>query len=153
MLRRALVVLGFGFMTVFMASCGSSNELQSITLSPVSPNLEGIGGSKALVVTAHYSNTKTEDVTVRSTYAITSAPGGRAPMGAVTVSASGILQVVESACTWTATLGPDGKTYVYSTTAYTVVATYSGFTSTAFVAAASAGNCFDGQEFPAPPVV
>ena len=73
-------------------------------------------------------------------------------MSALTVNPSGILQAVDAACTWTAVLGGDGKTYAYSTTAYKVTATYSGFTTDAFVSIASAAACYDGQAFPAPPV-
>jgi len=152
MARRVSIVLCIGVLALFLASCGQTYELQSITLSPVSPNLEGIGASQQLTVTAHYSNTKTQDVSVKSTYAISSSPGGPAPASALAVNPSGIVQAVNAACTWTATLGGDGKTYAYSTTAYEVTAMYSGLTTKAFVSVASASGCYDGQAFPAPPI-
>jgi hypothetical protein len=152
MARRVSIVLFIGVLALFLASCGQTYELQSITLSPVSPNLEGIGASQQLTVIAHYSNTKTQEVSVKSTYVISSAPGGLAPMSALAVNTSGIVQAVGAACTWTDAVGGDGKTYVYATSAYEVTAMYSGLTTKVFVSVASAAGCYDGQAFPAPPL-
>jgi hypothetical protein len=156
MVRRAMLVLCFALLTVFMASCGQTYELQSISVvampagaitssSPIA-DLEGIGSSANLVVTAHYSNTKTEDVTVKANYG-TSAPSPTgvkldAPLGAVTVNQSGHASVVDPACTWTATA--NGTGYTYTPYYYTVTVTYSGYTTYAYLAVASETGCYDG---------
>jgi hypothetical protein len=163
MVRRALVVLCVGFMCIFVASCGQTFELQSLTVSPTSPNLEGIGATQALTVTAHFSNSKTQDVTRISSYQLgASADGsavtgtGLAPLTAVNLSTSGILQAVGASCTWHAspTDSPANTKFDYTTNPYPVTITYSnnGVTATAhsFVSVASAGACYDGQAFLAP---
>jgi len=154
MVRRTLVVLCFAFMTVFMASCGQTYELQSITVSPTSATLEGLNAPQALTVTAHYSNTKTQDVTAASTYtvvptAVTILP----PKGAVSVNTSGIVQSSPTivACTFETVLNPDGTTYSYPVTAvYLVTVAYSGQTATANIYVDSAFGCHDPGN-PAPP--
>jgi hypothetical protein len=150
MVRRVLIVLCIGIMITFMANCGQTYTLQSITVTPASPNIEGIGSSQALVVTANYSNSKTEDVTTKSTYQLGPSTHADAPLTAMNVNASGIVKAINAACTWTATLNPDGATYGYTTNPYLVTATYSGFTTQAFVSVDSAGGCYDGLGFPAP---
>ncbi len=162
MVQRVITVLCVGVMSVFMASCGQSYSLQSITVAPSSPNIEGIGNTQALTVTAHFSNTKTEDVTGKSTFEIGGSSNPRAPLDAVTVSKAGILQAVISpttgvaACTWHAT--PTGTssstssntTFEYSTDPYPVTITYSGFTATAYLSVAAASSCYDGITYKAP---
>jgi hypothetical protein len=150
MVRRALIVLCVGFMCIFAASCGQSYDLQSITVAPSSPNVEGIGGTQALVVTAQYSNTKTAVVTVSTTY-----DRSNLPPATVTLSQSGILEAVGAACTWHAMPTNAGDTqFDYSTDPYPVTASYSenGITKTfqVFVSVASAAGCYDGQAFLAP---
>jgi hypothetical protein len=151
MVRRALIVLFFGLMTTFMASCGQTYKLQSITVAPASPNIEGIGSSQQLTVTAHYSNTKTQDVTNQSTYQIGASSDINAPMNAVMANNSGIVKVVDGACTWVAepTDPPTDSKFLYGTSPYTVTITYSGFTTTAFVSVNSLAGCFDPSN-PAP---
>jgi hypothetical protein len=167
MVRRALTVLCIGFMCFFAASCGQTYELQAITVSPTSPNLEGIGSTQQLTVTAHYSNTKSLDVTSRATYQLgASADGsiltgsGLAPLDAVTVSKTGFLQAVISpsqgtgSCTWHATPTGTGTTFDYTTNPYPLTITYTenGVTATtyAYVSVASSGGCYDGQAYKAP---
>jgi hypothetical protein len=156
MVRRALILLCFGFMTVFMASCGQTYELQSITVTPAQPNIEGINTSQALTVMAHYSNTKSEDVTVKSTYQIgqaTALSDPDTPLGAVSVSKSGIVETSATvpACTWDYALNSDGKTYSYwITSPYVVTITYAGFTTTSSVSVDSLAGCYDGIGYKAP---
>lgn len=157
MVRRAMLVLCFALLTVFMASCGQTYELQSISVVAIPAgattstsaiaDLEGIGSTANLVVTAHYSNTKTEVVTVKANWNGTSAPSPTgvkldAPVGAVTVNQSGLASVVDPACTWVATAS--GTSYTYTPYYYTVTVTYSGYTTYAYIAVDSETGCYDG---------
>jgi hypothetical protein len=149
MARRALIGLCVVFMCIFAASCGQTFDLQSITVSPSSPNVEGIGGQVALTVTAHYSNTKTANVTVHTKFDTSTLPP------AVTLNASGILEAVGPACTWHATPTNAGdSSFDYSTDPFIANASYTenGVTKTTpiFVSVDSVADCFDGQAFPAP---
>jgi hypothetical protein len=164
MVRRVFTVLCVGFMCVFVASCGQSYKLQSITVSPTSPNIEGIGALQQLTVTSHYSNTKSQGVTVHSSFelgASSDSASGLAPLDAVTLSKSGVLQAVVSptlgtgACTWHATpTNASDTTFSYTTNPYPVTITYTengvSATAYAFVSVASEGGCYDGQAFLAP---
>lgn len=157
MVQRVLTVLCIGFMCIFVAGCGQSYELQSISVSPTSPNLEGIGSTQQLAVTAHYSNTKSNDVTIRSNYELGASLNPLAPLDAVTLSTSGLLQDIVSpttglgSCTWTAT----GIPPVYTTDPYPVTITYTehGVTATtySYVSVDSGvALCYDGQLYPEP---
>jgi hypothetical protein len=152
MVRRVLLVLCFGFMIIFMASCGQTYELQSITIAPTQPNIEGLSTQQALTVTAHYSNTKTADVTVKATYQLAGSSDKNAPLAGLTVNNSGILETTSTpACTWAWALNSDGTTYTYAITSpYVVTATYSGHTATASVSVASLSPCYDGIGYKAP---
>jgi hypothetical protein len=146
MVRRALVLLCMASMAVFVASCGTSNKLLSITVSPSQPNIQGISSPQALKVTANYSNTKTQDVTVRASYQLAgSLDTLNAPLDGLTINKSGILETTTvPACTWVHTLNPDGTTFTYAITSpYIATATFSGFTATAAVSVASAATCFN----------
>jgi len=135
-----------------VSGCGG-NELQSLTLTisstSSSTNLAGIGDSLQLQVLAHYSNTSILDETTHSTYTIAPpnpAPVGSAtfvaPAGAVTVNASGIVQDVQGACTWTnAPIIPPATTAIAGTNPYIVSVTYGGMTATQFVSVSSIVNC------------
>jgi hypothetical protein len=151
MVRRALIVLCVGLMTIFLANCGQTYELESITISPdTGYNLEGLGKSGQLTVTAHYSNTKTEDVTSKSTYEVLGSLDPRAPLGAVTVNNSGLVQNSANLpiCTWYAT--PAGSGFGYTTQPYTVTVTYSGHMAQAPISVDSVGGCYDGITYLAP---
>lgn len=150
MLRRTLVVLCFGFMTLLMTSCGQTYELQSITISPSQPNVEGISNNLPLTVTAHYSNTKTQDVTAAAKYVLVASG---APQAGLIVNTSGILETTNvPACTWVSTLNSDKKSYSYAiVNPYVLTATYSGLSVPASVSVASAADCWDGIGFVRPP--
>ena len=120
MVRRALIVLCFGLMTVFMASCGQTYKLLSITVTPGALDssgnsaiyLDGDAAFQQLTVTATYSNTKTSDVTLKSTYQIDASdywagfqPAARlrillAPLSSVVANSTGIDQCDWTSCTW-----------------------------------------------------
>jgi hypothetical protein len=127
MLRRVLTVLGAGFMAMLLANCGQTYKLQSITITPaVGYNLVSPGQTGAFVVTANYSNTKTNIVTVNSSYQIgaSQAPGDAAPLNAVSVNNSGVVSASSSipSCTWVATTS--GTTTTYATYPYPVSVQY-----------------------------
>jgi hypothetical protein len=168
MVRRALVVLCLGFVTILMASCGQTYQLQSITVAATSAgssttsassaaNIEGIGNTAAFAVTAHYSNSKTEDVTVSSKYQVDASTDPRAPLGDLTVSESGIAKAVNpnGTCTWYAIPTSSADTaFAYGTQPYPVSITYTenGVTATtmAYISVASATDCYDGLTYLAP---
>lgn len=162
MVRRALVVLCFAFTTVFMASCGQTYHLVSISATPSTGyNLEVPGQTGAITVTATYSNTKTNVVTVSSKYQIAASSNPSAPLSvngvpALTVNQSGVVQASGSAgvCTWTAAIPTGSTTYAYTSAPYTVNVTYtdSGVTvsSSVPISVATAANCYDGQAYPHP---
>ncbi len=154
--RRALVVLCLSLMTLLLASCGQTYELQSITVSgpqggtDSSFNIEGFGNSQPVVVTANYTNGKTDDVTIHSNYSMGASADPNAPLTAVEVNQSGVLKVIDGACTWSYTFPNGSTTANYTTQPYPVTITYSGHTTTAFLSVASEGGCYDGIGFPAP---
>jgi len=98
--------LGLGVVAMFlMASCGQSYEVKGITVTPAYVSLAQ-GGSQQFTVTATFSNSQTEDVTLRSSYSLgasaaDAANKGVAPLTALTYNNSGYLQVVGGACTFT----------------------------------------------------
>jgi hypothetical protein len=159
MVRRAFVVLCFAFMTVFMASCGQTYHLVSITATPSTGyNLEVPGQTGALIVTATYSNTKTSVVTVSSKYEISASSNPAAPLSvngvpALAVNQSGVVQASATAgvCTWTSSIPTGATTYAYVTSPYIVNISYtdSGVTVTTSVpiSVATAANCYDGQAY------
>jgi hypothetical protein len=154
MARRVLVALCFGFMTLILASCGQTYELQSITISPSQPKIDGISTPLAVTVTANYSNGKSEDATTKAAYQISSSDPTNVPLAGLSVNKSGILSTTTvPVCTWSWTLNSDGSTYTYALVSpYTLTATYSGFTATAVVGVASAVPCYDGSSGNTAPV-
>jgi len=156
MLQRALVLLCACSLALFMAGCGQTYSLQSITVSPTSANLYGDGAQQAFVVTANYSNTKSSVVTTHATYQL-SLPSDQTSsnslwnLSSITVNQSGILSVVGAACTWTVvpvTVGTT-TTYSYGTDPFIMTVTYKegSVTRTAKVLVSvnnEAGVCFDG---------
>lgn len=168
MVRRALVVLCLGLMTILLASCGQTYELQSLTVASTAAgsstasasaaaNIEGVGNTAALAVTAHFSNSKTEDVTVNSVYQVDASSDPRAPLTDLTVSKSGIAKAVNpnGTCTWYAEPTSSADTsFGYGTQAYPVTIAYTenGVTATtmAYISVASATDCYDGTTYLAP---
>jgi len=142
----ALMVAGVALITT---SCGTSDYLQSITLSATGANsgsfynLVGLDGTVQFLVTANYHSGKTIPVTNSVTWSVTpnlvddngvSLP----PYGPTTVpiSATGLMTGIVSICTWTdaivttgSTTGPANPPIWEYTGYYQVTATYKGFTS------------------------
>lgn len=148
MVQRAMVLLCVCSLAMFLMGCGQTYELQSITVSPTTASLEGINATQALTVTAHYSNSKTQDVTIKSSYQVSQATAltdPNTPNGAVSVSGSGVVETSNSvwACTWVTTSAGSG--YIYGITSpYVVTVSYGGFTTTSAIAVASGPTCYDG---------
>jgi len=150
MVWRVFALFCVGAMTLISASCGQTYELQSINVTPSSPDIEGIGSTQQLVVTAVFSNTKTQVVTSSASYELGGSADASAPLDAVTLSKSGMLQAVTSptlgtgACTWHATpTNSADSAWSYSTQPYTVTITYRGFTVPAYVSVNSEAGCYD----------
>src|SRR4051812_1395157 len=136
-LRLGLSLLGLIICALLLVSCGQTYELASIELTPTSPNIVGIGGIQQFVVMAKYTNKKSEDITVKAKYAIT-APSGTilvVPATALAVSPTGMIEVMQGACTWTK--GGTTTAPVFGTTPYVLKATFQGHEATAFVSVAS----------------
>jgi hypothetical protein len=140
-LGLGLSLFGLLFCALLLVSCGQTYELASIELTPTSPNIVGIGGTQQFVVTARYTNTKSEDVTLKSTFTI-AAPNGTilvVPPSALNMSPAGMMEVIQGACTWT----KSGTTTdpVYGTTPYVLKATFDKHDAIAFVSVASIAGC------------
>jgi hypothetical protein len=145
MVRRALLAICSALLLIGMGGCGQTYELQSISVSPTSFSLGAIGATEPLVVTAVYTNTKSEVVTAKTQFGADSPAGDatNAPPSALKVNLSGVVEVVGAACTWTATQGADGTTYTYSSQPYVVTATFEGHQTQAFVNVNSEQGCYD----------
>ena len=153
MKRKTLfAALACALLVFSMLGCGTSNHLQSITLSaktlPVSGglyNLAGWGGTLQMVATGNYSSSQTHDLSNVVTYTVT--PDGTdadgnpllAPPQTVQYSVTGLLTAVDpTACTWV-NLGTQAKPSWALSGSYKVVATFQGIQSQpVFVAVASA---------------
>ncbi len=109
MLRRVLAGLCVGFMCIFAASCGQTYKVVSIDVTPANGySLDNASPTGQLTVTATYSNTKTSDVTLSSSYSIAQSGNpisGAAPAGAVSANNSGLVTASTTllACTFDAT--------------------------------------------------
>jgi len=114
MVRRALQVLCFAFMVAFMASCGQTYKVQSLTVTPGAMSasgsqqitLLGIGAYQQLTVTATFSNSKSQDVTSASHFQLNAPnmpanlnPTVAVPLTSVSLSPSGKVTVLSTACT------------------------------------------------------
>jgi hypothetical protein len=166
MVRRALVVLCFALMTVFMASCGQTYKLQSLTVTPGAVNaagnqqvtLLGIGAYQQLTVTATFSNTKTQDVTNAASYQLNASlmpaslnPAVAVPLASVSLSPSGKLTVLGKACTVDTEPAPGSTgTYTYFSYPYKAQISYTnnGVTATTEmdVNVINARYCWDGTD-------
>jgi len=160
MVRRAMLVVCFALMAVFMTSCGQTYKLTGLQVTPgtLTPsgastiNLEGQGAFQQLTVTATFSNSKTQDVTQASTFGQIgdSALGEKiAPLESLTV-VGGFVKVVGYACTWDTepTDPPTNSKFSYGIAPYSVNISYTdnGITKTtqAFVNVNNdAGFCYD----------
>ncbi len=158
--KKLIVALSIALAFVGLLGCGTSNHLQTITLSASGSsglfNVKGEGGTLQLVATGNYSSTKTHDLTNVVTYTITPnglqiaslGPTTYSPLPAspltATINKTGLVTAVQPfACSW-----HDGepdptqnKPAWFLTGSYQVIATYQGVTSQpVFVGVASAGG-------------
>jgi hypothetical protein len=138
-------------MAVFMSSCGQTYQLQSISVTPSYINLAGSGAEQQFVVTATYTNSKTNVVTLKSSYQIDSSPlntttPGVAPLSSLNYNNSGLVEVVGPACTFVPTTS--GTTTTYGDSPYTFNVKYTEgsvtVTAVANIDVANAPGC-DGQ--------
>jgi hypothetical protein len=137
------------------SGCGTSDKLASLTITQKNSssssgfmNLQGIGGTLQLVVTANYTSGKTVDETNFSTFTVNpdgtlfdhSTPLPAPPLG-MTISPTGMLTAVDPAiCTWTNS-GTDDTPSWFLTGNYMITATYKGIVSQpVFVAVASSSG-------------
>ena len=152
-LKTLFAALACALLVFSMLGCGTTNHLQSITLTPAAGgsglfNIKGIGGTLQLVATGIYSSGKTKNLTQVVIYSVLPDPNGKivppAPPSTVTMSPTGLMTAVEPAiCLWTDTTSDLTKPPTWALTGdYIVTASFQGVTSQqTFVAVASAvGN-------------
>jgi hypothetical protein len=133
-----------------LLGCGTSNHLQSITLTAGSTTgtveVKGIGGTLQLVATGNYSSGKTHDLSHVVTYTVTptgtdvntGGPLPTPPLGA-SISPTGLITAeLPAVCTFTYATGSTPPAYSL-TGSYQVVATFEGIVSQPmYIAMASA---------------
>jgi hypothetical protein len=146
--KKLVIALSTALAFLALLGCGTSNKLQTITLSASGSsglfNAKGEGGTLQLVATGNYSSGKTHDLTNVVTYTITQnglqiaslKPTTYAPLPAppqtATIDKTGLVTAVPPfACTWH-DAEPDptqNKPSWFLTGSYQVVATYQGVSS------------------------
>ena len=151
--KKLITALSIALAFLGLLGCGTSNHLQTITLTSGSTsgtfNIIGIGGTLQLKAIGNYSSQQTHDLTNVATYAVT--PVGQdingnalqAPPQTMTLNATGMATAVDPAvCTWINLQTDPTKSPAWALTgSYQVIATYQGITSQpVFVAIASAAG-------------
>lgn len=149
--KHIAIALSMAFAFLGLLGCGTTNHLQTITLSTSGSsglfNLKGEGNTLQLLATGNYSSGQTHDLTNVVTYAVT--PVGTdyvnvplpAPPLTMSASKTGLLAATPPfACSWT-DLEPDktqNKPAWFLKGSYQVIATFQGISSQPiFVAIAS----------------
>lgn len=130
MVRRVWTGLCVGLMCMFATSCGQTYKLESINVTPAAGYiLTSANPQGPLTVMANFSNTKTKDVTVASSYEVgdSTAPNNAAPQGVLSVDDSGVVTASGTvlACTYVGTTNPTPYPYPV-----TVTYTNNGVTAT-----------------------
>ncbi len=160
--KTIFAALACALLAFSMLGCGTSNHLQTITLTSGNAtgtfNVVGIGGTLQLVATGNYSSGKTFNLTNKVTYTIVVDPVNnldafgntlQAPPLTVTLNTTGMITAVDPAeCTWidVAAIIPPATTAPTPAWAlsgdYMVTASFEGITSQpVFVGVASSvGN-------------
>ena len=124
-LASALSLLSFG--------CGGTNHLQSITLTPNSSVLHGIGGTVQIVAKGHYSTGADITITDKVRWTVTAdgnSLGGPLPAPPQTVqfNTTGLITAVDpAACSFDFTTTTPPAPFLIGS--YKVVATLDGVTS------------------------
>ena len=144
-MKRSHVLATFlGLLSLLTTSCGTGDKIGSVTITAAGAsggvvNLQGLGGTLQLIVTANYTSGKQITETNWATYTVTAqgvddtgAALPAPPLG-VTMNATGLLTAVDPGiCTWTnENTGSSALTQPswFFTGDYEVVATYRGFQS------------------------
>jgi hypothetical protein len=147
--RISFVTLFLAAVALLSVNCGTSDYIESLTLTSNGANaggfynLVGADGTLQLVVTANYHSGKTIVVTNNSTWNVTTIccdqNGDQLPAygpTTVPISPTGLMTAVESLCTWTDQYDPTSTPPGYAnppeweyTGYYQVTATYRNFTS------------------------
>jgi hypothetical protein len=125
MVRRPLLAICSALLLIAMAGCGQSYKLVSISASPSTGyDFTELGETGALTITATYSNTKTENVTLSAQYEVQGSSSSEAPSGVVSVDSSGVIHNSSSvtACTWTSSTSNGTTTYTQAP--YTILVTF-----------------------------
>jgi len=151
--RTSVLTLLLAAIALLTTSCGTSDYLESLTLTSNGAtaggffNLAGVDGTIQLVLTANYHSGKTVDVTNNAIWTVV--PEGATDTGAalpaygpntVPISSTGLMTGIVPICTWTdaivttgtgssATTGPANPPIWEYTGYYQVTATYRNFTS------------------------
>src|SRR6202790_5752352 len=81
-LKTLFAALACALLVFSMLGCGTTNHLQSITLTPAAGgsglfNIKGIGGTLQLVATGIYSSGKTKNLTQVVIYSVLPDPNGK----------------------------------------------------------------------------
>lgn len=137
---KLVVALAMALSFIGLLGCGTTNHLQTITLSSGNAsgtfNVHGIGGTLQLKATGNYSSSKTKDLSNVVTYTMIVDPshgvGLSAPPLTAQINATGMITAVEPAvCTWTNLNASDlTKDAAWVLDAdYMVVAKFEGVTS------------------------
>ena len=140
--KKLFLALSIALAFVGLLGCGTSNHLQTITLSATGSSglfdVKGEGGTLQLVATGNYSSAKTHDLTNVVTYTVT--PTGTdlsfvplpAPPQTMIFNKTGLMTAVPPfTCSWH-DAEPDvklNKPEWFLTGSYQVVATYQGVSS------------------------
>jgi len=137
--KKLIATLSIALAFLGLLGCGTSNHLQTITLTATGATgqfiVKGIGGTLQLRATGNYSSTQTHDLTNVATYTIVADPntGGPLPIPpqGVTLNATGLVTAVDPPVCTFLNVQPDPTlppAWVL-TGDYKVTATYQGITS------------------------
>ncbi len=149
--KTLFTALACGLLSLSLLGCGTSNKLQSITLSAslingVAPtsqpgfySLKGNGGTIQLLATGNYSSGKTHDLSNQATYTMIVDPVNNvdafgnllpAPPQTAQISVTGLVTAVDPiTCSWVDVSSDPTKFAWFYSGAYVVTATFQGITS------------------------
>lgn len=138
--KKLVIALSIALAFVGLLGCGTTNHLQTITLSAGNSagtfNLKGIGGLLQLKATATYTSAQSKDISNLATYTMVSDPFGQyalpTPPLTAQIDSKGLITATEPAvCTWTNLNASDltkAPAWVLDAD-YVVIAKFEGVTS------------------------
>jgi hypothetical protein len=140
--RSLILATCVALLSLLSTSCGTGDKIGSVSITAAGAsggtiNLQGLGGTLQLTVTANYTSGKQINETNFATYTITPegtlddevTPLPTPPLG-VTLNATGMLTAVDPGiCTWYNEAPTIQSPSWFFTGDYKVVATYRGFQS------------------------